>query len=71
MGPWGHRVNEGRALGELDFGHGSVVDLEAAMTGFLDEMVRGRPPVDPESAGSGVLDGRQRMAKPLRMAPAR
>ena len=41
MGPWGHQVNAGRQLGELDFGHDSVIDLEAAMTGFLDEMVRG------------------------------
>ena len=47
MGPWGHRVNEGRHIGELDFGHDSVVDLDAAMTGFLDEVVRGRPPAEP------------------------
>ncbi len=57
MGPWGHRVNEGRALGELDFGHGSVVDLEAAMTSFLDEMVRGRPPAEPESPARVFLMG--------------
>jgi uncharacterized protein len=44
MGPWGHQVNAGRQLGELDFGHGSVVDLEGVMTGFLDEVVRGRAP---------------------------
>ena len=50
MGPWGHQVNSDRTLGELDFGHDSVVDLYAIMTGFLDEMVReGRPrePVAP------------------------
>ena len=47
MGPWGHQVNAGRRLGELDFGHDSVLDLDAAMTGFLDEMVRGRPPAEP------------------------
>jgi putative hydrolase, CocE/NonD family len=49
MGPWGHQVNAGRRLGELDFGHDSVLDLEAVMTGFLDEVVRGR-----ESASSPV-----------------
>ena len=47
MGPWGHQVNTGTTLGELDFGHDSVIDLNAAMTGFLDEMVRGRPPAEP------------------------
>jgi putative CocE/NonD family hydrolase len=41
MGPWGHQVNAGRQLGELDFGQGSVLDLEAVMTGFLDETLRG------------------------------
>lgn len=44
MGPWGHQVNAGRRLGELDFGHDSVLDLEAVMAGFLDEVVRGREP---------------------------
>ncbi len=44
MGPWGHRVNTTRTLGELDFGHNAVVDLDAAMTSFLDEMVRGGEP---------------------------
>ncbi len=47
MGPWGHRVNAGRTLGELDFGHDAVIDMDAAMTGFLDEMVRGRRPAEP------------------------
>ncbi|HTX07269.1 MAG TPA: CocE/NonD family hydrolase [Solirubrobacteraceae bacterium] len=47
MGPWGHQVNAGRTLGEVDFGHDAVIDLEAAMTGFLDEMVRERPPSEP------------------------
>lgn len=41
MGPWGHRVNSGRELGDLDFGHASVIDLEAVQASFLDEMVRG------------------------------
>lgn len=47
MGPWGHQVNAGTRLGELDFGPDSVIDLDAAMTGFLDEMVRGRPRAEP------------------------
>ena len=47
MGPWGHQVNAGARLGELDFGHDSVIDLDSAMTEFLDESVRGRPPAEP------------------------
>jgi uncharacterized protein len=47
MGPWGHQVNSDRKLGEVDFGHESVVDLSAIMTGFLDEMVRDRAPAQP------------------------
>ncbi len=46
MGPWGHQVPTGRRLGELDFGAHSVIDLEAVMAGFLDEMVRGRAPAE-------------------------
>jgi putative CocE/NonD family hydrolase len=47
MGPWGHQVNAGTTLGEVDFGHDAVIDLEGAMTGFLDEMVLGRAPAEP------------------------
>ncbi len=47
MGPWGHQVNSATALGEVEFGHDAVIDLEAAMTGFLDEMVRDAPPPAP------------------------
>jgi putative CocE/NonD family hydrolase len=47
MGPWGHQVNAATTLGELDFGHDAVIDLEAAMTGFLDEIVRDSPPAEP------------------------
>ncbi len=54
MGPWGHQVNADRRLGELDFGHHSVLDLDALMTGFLDEMVRGREPTGEGSASSPV-----------------
>ena len=49
MGPWGHQVNTDRRLGELDFGNHAVVDLEAIMTGFLEEMVRGRAPTEPSA----------------------
>jgi uncharacterized protein len=47
MGPWGHQVNAATTLGELDFGPEAVINLEAAMTGFLDEMVRHDPPAEP------------------------
>jgi putative CocE/NonD family hydrolase len=47
MGPWGHRVNTSRTLGEVDFGPDAVIDMDAVMTGFLDEMVRGRAPAEP------------------------
>jgi uncharacterized protein len=47
MGPWGHQVNAGRRLGELDFGHESVLDLDGVMAGFLDTLVRGRVPPEP------------------------
>ena len=57
MGPWGHQVNAGRRLGELDFGHASVIDLDAVMTDFLDEMVRGRPPADPPKPVRAFLMG--------------
>ncbi|MGN6868070.1 MAG: CocE/NonD family hydrolase [Solirubrobacteraceae bacterium] len=47
MGPWGHQVNAATTLGEVDFGHDGVIDLDAAMTGFLDEVVRDSPPPEP------------------------
>jgi hypothetical protein len=47
MGPWGHRVNTSRTIGEIDFGHSALIDLEGAMTAFLDELVRDRPPAEP------------------------
>ena len=66
MGPWGHHVNAGRQLGELDFGQESVIDLDSVMTDFLGEMVRGQAPTEPvppaEHAGEitaaimGLLD---------------
>lgn len=29
MGPWGHAVNTTRSLGEIDFGPGALIDLDA------------------------------------------
>jgi putative CocE/NonD family hydrolase len=57
MGPWGHDVNANRRLGELDFGHHAVVDLDEIMTSFLDEMVRGRAPVESPAAVQLFLMG--------------
>jgi putative CocE/NonD family hydrolase len=57
MGPWGHQVNADRRLGELDFGHHAVIDLDATMTGFLEEAVRGRAPVESRDAVSLFLMG--------------
>jgi uncharacterized protein len=44
MGPWGHRVNSSRKLGEVDFGPEALIDLDGALVAFLDEHVRARPP---------------------------
>jgi putative CocE/NonD family hydrolase len=49
MGPWGHRVNSTRCLGEVDFGPEALIDLDRALVAFLDEHVRGRPPASPAS----------------------
>lgn len=57
MGPWGHQVNADRRLGELDFGHEAVVDLDAIMTGFLDEVLRDRVPPEPVAPVQAFLMG--------------
>ncbi len=57
MGPWGHQVNSGRRLGEIDFGPQAVIDLDAVMTGFLDEMVRGRGGPAPAAPVEAFLMG--------------
>jgi putative CocE/NonD family hydrolase len=49
MGPWGHRVNSSRRLGEVDFGSEALIDLDGALVAFLDEHVRGRPPASLDS----------------------
>jgi hypothetical protein len=60
MGPWGHQVNASRTLGEVDFGPDAVIDLDAAMTGFLDEMVRGRRAAEPSPPARIFLMGANR-----------
>ena len=60
MGPWGHQVNAGTALGELDFGQDAVIDMPAAMAGFLDETVRGRGRAEATSSVRIFLMGANR-----------
>jgi hypothetical protein len=47
MGPWGHRVNTTRTLGDVDFGPDALIDLDARVLAFLDEHVRGIKPAEP------------------------
>jgi uncharacterized protein len=47
MGPWGHRVNSTRTLGEIDFGPDALIDLDADILAFLDEHVKGTRPEPP------------------------
>jgi putative CocE/NonD family hydrolase len=47
MGPWGHAVNTTRQLGEVDFGPGALIDLDAYMGDWLDGVLgRGAAPVE-------------------------
>jgi putative CocE/NonD family hydrolase len=48
MGPWGHRVNSSRQLGEVDFGPEALIDLDRELVAFLDRHVRDMPPARPE-----------------------
>lgn len=41
MGPWGHAVNAGSKLGEVDFGPDAVIDLEGDQARWLDEVLGG------------------------------
>ena len=40
MGPWGHQVNGGTRLGEVDFGEEATIDLHAMERRFLDRHLR-------------------------------
>lgn len=44
MGPWGHRVNTTRTLGDVDFGPDALIDLNAHILRFLDRHLRSGPP---------------------------
>ena len=41
MGPWGHHVNGGTRLGEVEFGPQAQIDLHALERQFLDRHLRG------------------------------
>ena len=43
MGPWGHAVNTTSKLGEVDFGPGSLIDLDAYWLRWLDAQLDGGP----------------------------
>jgi uncharacterized protein len=47
MGPWGHRVNTERFIGEVDFGPSALIDLDGAVLAFLDEHVKDVRPDEP------------------------
>jgi uncharacterized protein len=47
MGPWGHRVNTERVIGEVDFGPSALIDLDGAVLAFLDEHVKDVKPDEP------------------------
>ncbi len=41
MGPWGHQVNGGTRLGEVEFGQEALIDLHALERQFLDRHLKG------------------------------
>ena len=43
MGPWGHAVNTTSKLGEVDFGPGALIDLDAYWLRWLDAQLDGKP----------------------------
>jgi putative CocE/NonD family hydrolase len=46
MGPWGHGVNAGTKLGEVDFGPTAVIDLEDHNVRWLDWVLDRDPPAE-------------------------
>ena len=41
IGPWGHAINAGRRLGEIDFGPEAVIDFDAVQMRWLDHWLKG------------------------------
>ena len=74
MGPWGHAVNTTRTLGEVDFGVGALIDLDAEVTAFLDEHVQGAAPDPPRAPVRifvmGANEWRDEQAWPPASAPS-
>lgn len=61
IGPWGHKVNAGRKLGEIDFGPDAVIDYENLQKRWFDRWLKGidngierEPPVRLFVMGSNV-----------------
>src|SRR5439155_3569108 len=46
MGPWGHAVNAGTKVGQVEFGPTAVIDLQNRMIDFLDWSLGRRDQVD-------------------------
>jgi len=41
IGPWGHAINAGRKLGEIDFGPAAVIDLNEILRRWFDHWLKG------------------------------
>ena len=40
VGPWGHRINQGRQIGAIDFGPDAVLDLDAVYERWFDRWLK-------------------------------
>jgi len=49
IGPWGHRINQGRRIGAIDFGPEAVIDLDAVYQRWFDRWLK--------DIGNGVESG--------------
>jgi putative CocE/NonD family hydrolase len=43
IGPWGHRINQGRRIGAIDFGSTAVLDLDALYERWFDRWLKEIP----------------------------
>ena len=43
LGPWGHRINQGRKIGAIDFGPSAVLDLDAIYASWFDRWLKDQP----------------------------